>query len=97
MERCPSRGSSPRRVGQKIIALTTELGGPRNYLEIFINHWAHGVVVSHPLCMRKALGSIPSVSICVSLQLHRHVANNTSPPVGLEPTIFGLEVRRLVH
>ena len=24
--------------------------------------WAHGVVVSHPLCMRKALGSIPSVS-----------------------------------
>ena len=24
---------------------------------------AHGVVVSHPLCMRKALGSIPSVSI----------------------------------
>ena len=25
--------------------------------------WAHGVVVSHPLCMRKALGSIPSVSI----------------------------------
>jgi hypothetical protein len=28
---------------------------------------AHGVVVSHPLCMRKALGSIPSVSI-VSLR-----------------------------
>ena len=28
--------------------------------------WAHGVVVSHPLCMRKALGSIPSVSICFS-------------------------------
>ena len=26
---------------------------------------AHGVVVSHPLRMRKALGSIPSVSICV--------------------------------
>ena len=24
--------------------------------------WAHGVVVSHPLRMRKALGSIPSVS-----------------------------------
>ena len=24
---------------------------------------AHGVVVSHPLCMRKALGSVPSVSI----------------------------------
>ena len=26
-------------------------------------HGAHGVVVSHPLRMRKALGSIPSVSI----------------------------------
>ena len=25
--------------------------------------WAHGVVVSHPLRMRKALGSIPSVPI----------------------------------
>ena len=24
--------------------------------------WAHGVVVSHPLSMREALGSIPSVS-----------------------------------
>ena len=29
--------------------------------------WAHGVVVSHPLRMRKALGSNPSVSICYSL------------------------------
>ena len=27
-------------------------------------HRAHGVVVSHPLSMREALGSIPSVSIC---------------------------------
>ena len=26
---------------------------------------ARGVVVSHPLSMREALGSIPSVSICV--------------------------------
>ena len=29
---------------------------------------AHGVVVSHPLRMRKALGSIPSVSICVHMR-----------------------------
>ena len=29
---------------------------------------AHGVVVPHPLRMRKALGSIPSVSICVETQ-----------------------------
>ena len=28
--------------------------------------WAHGVVVSHPLSMREALGSIPSVSTFVS-------------------------------
>ena len=28
-------------------------------------YWAHGVVVSHPLRMRKALGSNPSVSILV--------------------------------
>ena len=27
-----------------------------------VNQWAHGVVVSHPLRMRKALGSNPSVS-----------------------------------
>ena len=27
-------------------------------------HWARGVVVSHPLSMRAALGSIPSVAIC---------------------------------
>ena len=31
-------------------------------------HWAHGVVVSHPLSMREALGSIPSVStLCCPL------------------------------
>ena len=28
-----------------------------------LRHWAHGVVVSHPLRMRKALGSNPSVSM----------------------------------
>ncbi len=27
--------------------------------------WAHGVVVSHPLSMREALGSIPSVSMSI--------------------------------
>ena len=32
-------------------------------------HWAHGVVVSHPLSMREALGSIPSVSSCSSAVL----------------------------
>ena len=34
----------------------------------FVNfQWAHGVVVSHPLRMRKALGSNPSVSNCILL------------------------------
>ena len=32
---------------------------------------AHGVVVSHPLSMREALGSIPSVSICLPAALWR--------------------------
>ena len=32
-------------------------------------HWAHGVVVSHPLRMRKALGSNPSVSIFCPSQI----------------------------
>ena len=33
-------------------------------------NWAHGVVVSHPLSMREALGSIPSVSIFYFLWYH---------------------------
>ena len=32
-------------------------------VDFAFNIWAHGVVVSHPLRMRKALGSNPSVSI----------------------------------
>jgi hypothetical protein len=32
-----------------------------------IIRWAHGVAVPHPLSMREALGSIPSVSICAQL------------------------------
>ena len=34
-------------------------------------HGAHGVVVSHLLRMRKALGSNPSVSICVFRVFHK--------------------------
>ena len=47
--------------------------------------WAHGVVVSHPLSMREALGSIPSVSIVV-LKWHCFVclvaATELQPCVG---------------
>ena len=35
----------------------------KNVNHVFANQRAHGVVVSHPLRMRKALGSNPSASI----------------------------------
>ena len=38
-------------------------------IEIQHHSRAHGVVVSHPLSMREALGSIPSVSRCKKLGL----------------------------
>ena len=44
---------------------------------IATNIWAHGVVVSHPLSMREALGSIPSVSTFESDAFSS--AANTSP------------------
>ena len=47
------------RTPASIIALLSRL----NALIESICHRAHGVVVSHPLSMREALGSIPSVSI----------------------------------
>ena len=40
---------------------------------------AHGVVVSHPLRMRKALGSIPSVSIGQWTSVHRSGAGPPQP------------------
>ena len=50
--------SLPRSIGPHIVGVcaTPNAAGT----------WAHGVVVSHPLSMREALGSIPSVSICGS-------------------------------
>ena len=47
---------------------------------------AHGVVVSHPLSMREALGSIPSVSIWVFFfrpheqSIRRNVSVTIGPP-----------------
>ena len=49
---------------------------------------AHGVVVSHPLRMRKALGSIPSVLILdqpPTTTMFENLPAKT-PTVGLEPT-----------
>ena len=37
-----------------------------------LHNRAHGVAVSHPLSMREALGSIPSVSICQSDRWEDH-------------------------
>ena len=51
------------------------------------SRWAHGVVVSHPLCMRKALGSNPSVSnvglrpCCAHQGRAFHVGRRSSPQV----------------
>jgi hypothetical protein len=47
----------------------------RNFIKmpsfLHLAHGAHGVVVSHPLSMREALGSIPSVSIsCLNAASH---------------------------
>ena len=44
--------------------LTCAKKTPHNFVDAVL-YWAHGVVVSHPLRMRKALGSNPSVSILV--------------------------------
>ena len=44
------------------------------------SHRAHGVVVSHPLSMREALGSIPSVSTCryvLEYISYRHQLNSS--------------------
>ncbi len=46
---------------------------------------AHGVVVSHPLCMRKALGSIPSVSTFLT------TASCTRQPARGKPQLNALE------
>ena len=82
---------------------------PAEMFALFLGvHGAHGVVVSHPLSMREALGSIPSVSIAHLLSesiCHReigHVPLCGSKSVkmtlaGLEPAIFGSEDQRLIH
>ena len=53
--------------------------------------WAHGVVVSHPLSMREALGSIPSVPISgesTSLVVHAHHCSVNTMRMGhAEPPI----------
>ena len=57
---------------------------------VAVSEWltarAHGVAVSHPLRMRKALGSIPSVSICVQAQVFSVAASDRASK--LEAHIF---------
>ena len=57
-------------------------GGPRR-LPTYLDNWAHGVVVSHPLSMWEALGSIPSVSILRNTPRPRQPR---PPPPNLQPT-----------
>ncbi len=46
---------------------------------------AHGVVVSHPLSMREALGSIPSVStLLFTFGLAKRVCTNICAVIGVE-------------
>ncbi len=56
--------SSPRREAVAARNAKTKPGVMVEFA-MHIAHRAHGVVVSHPLSMREALGSIPSVSISV--------------------------------
>ena len=55
----------PRRLQKKhvraVVSLVLKSG--REKMNVHDVNGAHGVVVSHPLSMREALGSIPSVSI----------------------------------
>ena len=44
-----------------------------------LSRWAHGVVVSHPLRMRKALGSNPSVYIVAESQFAGVCVEQTLP------------------
>ena len=56
---------------------------------------AHGVVVSHPLRMRKALGSNPSASKAFATRpVSRGERVKESPTVGLEPTTTRLRALR---
>ena len=59
-----ARTSSARRRGRDARAHSAFKRGISFYMNArLLFHRAHGVVVSHPLRMRKALGSNPSVSI----------------------------------
>ena len=58
----PDACSATRPSGQSHECSHTRGSRQSNAAQTFAR-WAHGVVVSHPLSMREALGSIPSVSI----------------------------------
>ncbi len=54
----------PRRMQKHVRAVVSlVLKSGREKMNVHDVNGAHGVVVSHPLSMREALGSIPSVSI----------------------------------
>ncbi len=60
-----TEGSAQAREGERPLRWAILPRGGQNAGEarrLAYSRWAHGVVVSHPLSMREALGSIPSVS-----------------------------------
>ena len=56
---CPWRSTQARRSAEPSLVRSKSATQTRRARV----HWAHGVVVSHPLCRRKALGSMPSLSM----------------------------------
>ena len=75
----------PKRMPKHLDAFLSVFEMAPGKMDVPYVNGAHGVVVSHPLSMREALGSIPSVSICKlanCLPRKRKLAWAPSPAVG---------------
>ena len=80
-----ARVTPDQKVGSSNLSALTFASALCRQLESFQR--ARGVVVSHPLSMREALGSIPSVSI---LPLPENISRNKIVERGFDPRTFGL-------
>ena len=79
--RHPRQGTSGhRRSHQAVMTLPAPacVLQQRQGLSSRIARWAHGVVVSHPLSMREALGSIPSVSRMTTASCASHMPEHVA-------------------
>ena len=79
---CQNRQSlmASRRTPKHLGAFVLVFEMARRKMDVPYVNGAHGVVVSHPLNMREALGSIPSVSIFVFSQKSHAVLGTASDP-----------------